>query len=81
VRNITDRKRAEEALRRTQALLQTRLRLSELAQQASTEDLMQAALDEAELHTGSSIGFFHFVQKDQENLTLQAWRLLHPVIF
>ena len=55
------------------SLLQTRLRMSELAQRTGMEELMQAALDEAEFHTGSQIGFFHFVEEDQENLTLQAW--------
>jgi signal transduction histidine kinase len=65
--------RAEEALRQSQALLQSRLRLAELAQRAGMDELMQAALDEAELRTGSTVGFFHLVDKDQENLTLQAW--------
>ena len=59
--------------KRIASLLQTRLRMSELAQRTGIEGLMQAALDEAELHTGSQIGFFHFVNEDQENLTLQAW--------
>jgi len=65
-RDATERKRAE-------SLLQTRLRLSELAQRVGMEELLQTALDEAELLTGSRIGFFHFVDDDQENLTLQAW--------
>jgi PAS domain S-box-containing protein len=64
--DITERKRAE-------ALLSARLRLSELAAHASVDEVMQAALDEAERLTSSSIGFFHFVDKDQENLRLQAW--------
>jgi len=59
--------------KRIASLLQTRLRMSELAQRTGMEELMQAALDEAELHTGSQIGFFHFVDEDHENLTLQAW--------
>ena len=32
-----------------------------------------ATLDEASALTGSSIGFFHFVEADQVTLTLQAW--------
>ena len=71
--NITKQRQAEESLLRNQALLETRLLLSELAQHAGIEELMQTALDRAELHTGSSVGFFHFVDEDQENLTLQAW--------
>jgi diguanylate cyclase (GGDEF)-like protein len=35
--------------------------------------VVQAALDEAERLTGSTIGFFHFVEPDQETLTLQTW--------
>ena len=34
---------------------------------------MQAALDTAEKLTESRIGYFHFVEPDQEHLTLQAW--------
>ena len=64
--NVTDRRRAE-------TLLRSRLHLSELAQHASMDEVMQAALDEAERRTGSSIGFFHFVSEDQENIWLQAW--------
>jgi diguanylate cyclase (GGDEF)-like protein/PAS domain S-box-containing protein len=58
---------------RSEALLRTRLQLSDLALTGSLDDLMKAALDAAELFTGSHIGFFHFVDADQENLTLQAW--------
>ena len=34
---------------------------------------MQDFLDEAEKITQSQIGFFHFVEADQINLSLQAW--------
>ena len=64
--DITERKRSEMVLR-------TRLRLSELGQTGTLEELLQAALDAGEEITGSSIGFFHFVDPDQEHLTLQAW--------
>ncbi len=64
--DITERKRAE-------VLLHTRLRLSELAQTGSLEELMRAAVDEVEALTDSRIGFFHFVEPDQENLSLQMW--------
>jgi diguanylate cyclase (GGDEF)-like protein len=37
------------------------------------EELMQRALDEIEILTGSSIGFYHFVEEDQNTLSLQAW--------
>lgn len=66
LRDVTERKAAE-------AILKARLRLSEAAQQAGGDEIMQAALDEAEALTGSSIGFFHLVNEDQKSLTLQAW--------
>ncbi|MBA4372787.1 MAG: hypothetical protein C0402_07965 [Thermodesulfovibrio sp.] len=66
LRDTSSRKRSE-------ALLQIRLELSELSDQGSIDDLLQRALDAAELHTGSTIGFFHFVDEDQVNLTLQTW--------
>ena len=66
LRDISARKRAE-------ALLRTRLRLTELAQTGSLDSLLQYALDAAEEVTGSSIGFFHYVDPDQQRLSLQAW--------
>jgi PAS domain S-box-containing protein/diguanylate cyclase (GGDEF)-like protein len=58
---------------RSEALLRTRLQLSELALAGGLDDLMTAALDAAERFTGSHIGFFHFVDADQQDITLQAW--------
>lgn len=59
--------------RRTENLLQARLRLSEEAASLSMEAFMQLALDEAEKLTGSRIGFFHFLEADQRTISLQAW--------
>ena len=42
-----------------------RLRLLELADTASTEELLTFTLDEAERLTGSTLGFFNFVPNDQ----------------
>ena len=64
--DVTGRKRAEVVLR-------ARLRLSELGHGGSTDDVLRVALDAAEEITASRIGFFHFVDPDQEHLTLQAW--------
>jgi PAS domain S-box-containing protein len=64
--DITERKRAEE-------VLQARLRLSEAAGTLALEELLQQSLDEAERITGSCIGFFHFVEEDQQTLLLQMW--------
>jgi PAS domain S-box-containing protein len=65
-RDITERKGAEE-------LHLAQLRLSEYALSHSLEQLLTRALDEAETLSGSSIGFFHFLEADQQTLSLQAW--------
>jgi diguanylate cyclase (GGDEF)-like protein len=64
--DITARKRAEEIIR-------LRLRLWEFAARNPVARLMQMALDEIEVLTGSLIGFYHFVDEDQNSLALQAW--------
>lgn len=67
VQDITERKRQEN-------VSAARLRLIEFASQGhSSHELLQTFLDEAEKLTDSLIGFFHFVDPDQENLSLQAW--------
>jgi PAS domain S-box-containing protein len=66
IRDIHRRQRPEE-------LLKARLRLSDIAREGGLDDLLQASLDTVEDFTGSQIGFFHFVDPDQEHLTFQAW--------
>ncbi len=65
-REIADRMRSE-------TLLRARLNIVQLSRTGSIDELLQAALDAAEEVSGSQIGFFHFVDADQERLTLQAW--------
>jgi len=64
--DITDRKRAE-------ALIQIRLRLMEFSVTHSLKELLQKTLDEVCAFTGSTVGFYHFVEADQKTLSLQAW--------
>ncbi len=64
--DITERKRDE-------AILQARLRLAEFSATHSLEELLVATLDEAEILTGSRVGFYHFLEPDQKTLSLQAW--------
>jgi len=66
IRDITERKRNED-------IMQARFRLSEYSVNHSLDELLQCTLDEAELLTRSNIGFFHFVEKDQNTLQFQAW--------
>ena len=59
--------------RKTEELVHQRLKLRDLAPTSSIAELMQATLDTCERLTESSIGFFHIVDEDQLNLTLQVW--------
>ena len=65
-RDISERKQIEE-------LLQLRQKLSDLVYKGDQEQLLQTALDTAERLTGSQIGFFHFVEPNQETIALQTW--------
>lgn len=65
-RDISERKRSEE-------MLQTRLRLSETAATLSLDQLLQKALTEAERLTGSRVGFFHMLDQDRQVFTQQVW--------
>jgi signal transduction histidine kinase/CheY-like chemotaxis protein len=49
------------------------LELANLPARTNLDTLLQMVLDAAERLTSSQIGFFHFVDPDQENLTLQTW--------
>ena len=65
--DITKQKREELY---TQAVL----RLTNISYETyDMEYLMRAMLDEAEALTGSAIGFFHFVDANQNSISLQAW--------
>jgi len=66
IRDITERNRQE-------GVRLARLDLLEFADAHTLEELLQATLDKAEALTGSRIGFYHFLEADQETLSLQAW--------
>lgn len=54
-------------------ILHARLRLLEFAGAHSMDETLTAVLDELETLTGSSIGFYHFLEDDQKTLLLQNW--------
>ena len=56
--------------KRTNAAL---FRLLEYATHHNARELLQEFLNEAEALTGSSIGFYHYVEEDQNTLSLQTW--------
>jgi len=64
--DIDRRKQAEN-------VMAANLRLSEYAIGHSLDELLTKVVDEAETLTGSTIGFFHFLEADQVTLKLQTW--------
>jgi signal transduction histidine kinase/ActR/RegA family two-component response regulator len=53
--------------------MQKRFELMEYSAHHSLNELMQRTVDEISEMTGSTIGFFHFVQEDQKTLGTQTW--------
>ena len=53
--------------------LNSLLELSEKTHGLSENEIIQAALEEAEELTGSAISYFHLVNEDQETIELVAW--------
>lgn len=66
IRDISKRKQSEE-------VLAARLRLMAFAETSTLAELLRRTLDEAESLTGSQVGFYHFVEPDENTLWLQAW--------
>ncbi len=74
LKTIHDSLQAEiEERKRSESIILARLRLVKYASSHSLDELLQATLDEVEALTGSSIGFYHFLEADQRTLWLQAW--------
>jgi PAS domain S-box-containing protein len=65
-RDVTERKRND-------AINASRLHLMQFAVTHSLDELLEETLNEAEKLCDSLIGFYHFVEDDQETLTLQNW--------
>ncbi len=68
MRDITERKHAEQ-------VTQARLRMLESTNQPqiSLHDALRLMLDEIETLTNSTIAFYHFLEADQQTLSLQGW--------
>ncbi len=64
--------RKSDALRKNEQINALRLRLLQMADTRTVEELLKATLDEAEKLTESLIGFVCFVDEDQNSLLLQA---------
>ena len=59
--------------RRTHRLIQVRLALVEYAATHTLDELLTNALDEIGALVASPIGFYHFIDADQETIALQQW--------
>lgn len=68
------RDQSEERLK--QKMLQTRAALFEYSVSRNLDEILTKTLDEAEKLTESKIGYFHFVNENQETLQLKAWSTL-----
>jgi PAS domain S-box-containing protein len=66
LRNITEQVRHL-------AIHEARLHLMEFATAHSMDELIEETLNQAERLTGSVIGFYHFVEADQNSVKLQNW--------
>ncbi len=66
ISDVSKRKRSDDFLR-------LRLELLQFAASHSLDELLRKTLDEVGFLTESPIGFYHFVENDQETLSLQAW--------
>lgn len=58
---------------RAQELTSLRLDLIEYSFTHDLQDLLSKALDEVCILSNSPIGFYHFVESDQQTISLQAW--------
>jgi two-component system cell cycle sensor histidine kinase/response regulator CckA len=66
---LHDRSRARSMAR----LTEKRIKIGEFATSSSLDHLLVKVLDEICELVDSPIGFFHFVEADQQTLSLQAW--------
>jgi PAS domain S-box-containing protein len=57
----------------SEMIMQARMRISDYQFVDSLDQMLKKVLDEAEELTESRIGFFHFLDSDQETLSLQTW--------
>jgi|GEM_PF-1822171 len=62
-----------KALKQIKDIIQARFRLLECANSHSMDELLAATLDEIEELTGSTMGFYVFLESDQRTLSLQNW--------
>jgi signal transduction histidine kinase len=57
----------------TDSIFRVRSQLMEYALSHTLSEVLQVTLDAAEDFSNSSVAFYHFLEQDQETLSLQAW--------
>jgi PAS domain S-box-containing protein len=72
LRDIADRKRADEELRLNEARLQALVQLNQMAS-ASLQEITDFALESAVALTNSKIGYLAFMNEDESVLTMHSW--------
>ena len=70
--DITDRKRAEEALRLNEYRLKVLLELQHMSE-ASMQEITDFALEEGMRLTSSKIGYLAFINEDETVVTMYSW--------
>jgi PAS domain S-box-containing protein len=71
-RDFTERKLAEEAVKLNEARLESLLKIAQY-QACSVTDLLDFALEEAIVLTGSKIGYIYFYDEEKKQFQLNAW--------
>ena len=71
--DVTERKRADRRLQKESERVNVLLELYSRASELTDNELYEYALDQAVRLTDSTIGFFHLVSEDQEEVILTAW--------
>ncbi|MEI6142269.1 MAG: GAF domain-containing protein [Mariniphaga sp.] len=71
--NTETEKRIDENTAYLRAIMESMLRLVNFSISYSLDELLEEILNEAEMLTGSSIAFVHFIDENQEHLMLQNW--------
>jgi PAS domain S-box-containing protein len=70
--DVTHRKHAEETLRLNEARLETLVDLNQMTD-ASADDIIEFALEEAVLLTRSALGLLAFLDEDQRTIASHVW--------
>ena len=66
-------KKEKEARQQSQSILDAHNRILEYSYKSNLHYLLKKSLDEIEILAKSTVAFFHFLEDDQKDISLQAW--------